>query len=208
MIEMRTRVKFCGMTNLADALAAASLGVDAIGLIFHDASPRNVSLAIAKNIVEAMPAFVACVGVFVDQTAATVAAILQVVPLHILQFHGSESAEFCRSFGKPYIKTIHIAAAPLAINLDLLYPDAKALLLDTQIAGVAGGSGVTFDWQHIPQMQKPFILAGGLTPENIAQAVANVQPFAVDVTTGIEKRKGFKDHTKMRQFIAALASHN
>lgn len=201
MVYKRTRIKFCGMTSVADALLAAELGVDAIGLIFYSPSLRNVSLDNARMIANSMPPFISKVGVVVNENRATIQSILDSVPLDILQFHGQESSDYCRSFGKPYIKTIHIDQM-LNEDIEHQYEDAVALLLDTKTQHLPGGSGVTFDWKYIPAtLTKPIILAGGLTVDNIDQALRQVKPYAVDVTSGIEREKGMKDQQKMSDFI-------
>jgi phosphoribosylanthranilate isomerase len=203
------RVKMCGMTRVEDALFAAEIGVNAIGLIFYESSPRAVSITQAKIILERLPAFITTVGVLVDPTASYVQTLLNTLPLDVLQFHGHERAADCRQYGKPYIKTI-----PMRDQLDwpaLLreYSDAKGLLLDTYHAEMQGGTGQIFDWQQIPhEMTQSIVLAGGLTPNNISQAIRQVHPYAVDVTTGVEVAKGIKDHNKMRLFMQAVYDFN
>ncbi len=196
----RVRVKFCGMTSKEDALQAAYLGVDAIGLIFHKPSPRNISIDHASTIACSLPPFVTRVGVFVNESVDFVQSVLKKIPLDILQFHGQESTGYCRSFKKPYIKTIHIKSK--SESLEKLYPDALAFLFDTYVEGLPGGSGFSFNWEHIPgNLKKPFLLAGGLNKNNIIQALEKVKPYAVDVTSGIEKAKGEKDFEKMKEFL-------
>jgi phosphoribosylanthranilate isomerase len=198
----RIRVKFCGMTSQEDIAEAVRLGVDAIGLIFHMPSPRHVTLEQAVQITACLPPFISCIGVFVNEEADFVQAVLKEVPLNILQFHGQEPADYCSSFGRPYIKTIHVKPEPPSLPLEALYPNASAFLFDTPIKGLPGGSGVTFNWKHIPYVpNKPFILAGGLNCENIIEALNKVKPYAVDVTSGIEKTKGKKDFIRMKDFI-------
>ncbi len=203
----RVRVKFCGMTQVDDALAAAALGVDAIGLIFYPASKRCVINEQAEAIINALPAFVTTVGVFVDPMPIEVHAIIDIMPLDLLQFHGEESPEECEQYNKPYIKAIRIGP-----DLDLAaairkYANAKAILLDTYQPDLPGGTGKTFDWSLIPKnIAKPIILSGGLNPENVAQAIAQVQPYAVDVASGIEISPGKKDLNKMKAFMQAIPS--
>ncbi len=205
--QRRTRTKICGITRVEDGLAAASTGADAIGLVFHGASPRNVAVEQAVAICAALPPFVTTVGLFVDAPAATVFDILQKVPLDLLQFHGDESAEYCRSFSRPYIKAIRMADG---VDLQMAateYSDARGLLLDTYHKGIAGGTGETFDWARIPaDLALPVILAGGLEPENVAAAVRSVHPFAVDVSSGVEAEKGIKDAAKIIAFIRGVNS--
>ncbi len=192
----RTRIKFCGMTSVADALLAAQLGVDAIGLIFHEPSARNVSIENAYQIAASLPPFISRVGVVVNENSATIRSILDSVSLDILQFHGQETPDFCRSFGKPYIKTIHVDEA-LSGEFESSYSDAIGFLFDTKVKNMPGGSGLAFNWKLIPAgLKKPIILAGGLNIDNICQAIAQVRPYAVDITSGIEREKGIKDPEK------------
>lgn len=205
--QRRTRIKICGITRVEDGLATASAGADAIGLVFHGASPRNVAVEQAAAICAALRPFVTTVGLFVDAAAATVYDTLQKVPLDLLQFHGDESAEYCRGFSRPYIKAIRMADG---VDLQLAaaeYSDARGLLLDAYHKGVPGGTGETFDWARIPDgLPLPVILAGGLEPENVAEAVRSVHPFAVDVSSGVEAEKGIKDAAKIIAFIRGVNS--
>lgn len=203
--RMPTRIKICGITRLDDALEAARLGADAIGLIFFAGSARHVDAQRAGDIVSALPPFVTSVGLFVDPSRAEVLSVLKRVPLDLLQFHGGEPAEFCASFGRPYIKAI--AAAP---GVDLLqsaatYPAARGVLVDAFVPGAHGGTGVTADWSAIPrQMPLPVVLAGGLHPGNVAEAIRAVRPWAVDVSSGVESTKGVKDHDKLAAFVRGV----
>jgi phosphoribosylanthranilate isomerase len=203
---MRTRVKICGVTRVEDALAAARVGADAIGLVFVDKSPRHVSLDLAAAICREMPPFVSTVGLFVDVDAAQVRAVLGRVPLDLLQFHGAEAPEFCRQFHRPYIKAIAMREDADLHAAARTYPDAAGLLLDAHVADVAGGSGRTFDWSRVPHdLGRPVIVAGGLTPQNVAHAVRQVRPYAVDVSSGVEQKPGIKDARKIAAFIDAVA---
>lgn len=203
---MRTRIKICAMTRVADALLAAELGVDAIGLIFYAPSSRFVSIAQALQIINALPAFVTAVGVFVNASPEYIHPILAQVPLGLLQFHGQETAEECRSYGRPYIKAVSMQPAVNLKQIAETYSDAKALLLDTHKTAQPGGTGETFDWALVPKnFSMPLILAGGLTPENVACAIAQVRPYAVDVVSGVEVEKGLKSAEKMRRFVQAVA---
>jgi phosphoribosylanthranilate isomerase len=211
---MRTRVKICGITRVEDGIAAARAGADAIGLVFWSGTPRCVNFAQARSIIAALPAFVTVVGLFVDPQPETVRAVLAAVPLDILQFHGDESPELCASFGRPYIK-----AVPVRPGVDLLqyaarFDAAQGLLLDAfQPGGPPGGTGTTFDWAQVPaQLTDPaarrLILSGGLAPQNVAAAVRQLHPWAVDVSSGVEMtgpdgnaRKGLKSSTKIVAFI-------
>jgi phosphoribosylanthranilate isomerase len=202
---MATAVKICGITRPEDALAAARAGAHAIGLVFYAKSPRHVTAARAAEIIRVLPPFVTTVGLFVDATAEEVRATLAEAPVGLLQFHGGETPEFCRQFKRPYVK-----AAPMKPGVDLLqyareYHDAKALLLDNYDEGLHGGSGVAFDWSLIPRgLPLPVILSGGLTPENVMEAVRRVRPGAVDVSSGVESAKGVKDAQRIAAFIKGV----
>lgn len=204
---MPTRVKFCGITNPKDAVLAAQLGVDAIGLVFYEKSPRYISISQAQEIIHVLPPFVTTVGLFVDAKAEEIQQILQDVPIDIIQFHGNETAEFCRQINKVYIKAIRMRDGVNLTELALAYHEAKALLLDAYVPGTAGGSGQQFNWQLIPDnLPKPIILAGGLSVNNVKQAIQSVHPFAVDVSSGIELTKREKDREKMQKFIDKVKS--
>jgi phosphoribosylanthranilate isomerase len=202
---MRTRVKICGITRIEDASAATAAGADAIGLVFDPRSPRVVSVEQARAVAAATPPFVTVVGLFVDAAPEAIRNVLSRVNLSLLQFHGSETPEQCRLYGRPYIKAI-----PMRDDVDLSveekrFSDAVGLLLDTFATDKAGGSGRTFDWSRVPAHRaKPVILAGGLTPENVGEAIRRVRPDAVDVTSGVEAAKGVKDSTKIIAFLKAV----
>ncbi len=201
----RPRIKICGITNPQDAIIASQLGTDAIGLVFYQASPRAVTVTQAQAIVQALPPFITVVGLFVNAEAAYVRAVLNQVALDRLQFHGEETAAYCESFRRPYIKAVRMRPDTDVNAIAQQYPQAQALLLDSYVKGVKGGTGVTFDWQHIPaQPLKPIILAGGLSPENITHAVNTVAPYGVDVSGGVEQAKGIKDAAKMAAFIRGV----
>ncbi|WP_285376310.1 phosphoribosylanthranilate isomerase [Pseudomonas sp. lyk4-TYG-107] len=199
------RSKICGITRIEDALAAVEAGADAIGFVFYAKSPRAVSVQQARAIIQALPPFVTTVGLFVNASRCELGEILDAVPLDLLQFHGDETAEQCEGWHRPYIKALRVKAGDdIAAAVDA-YPSASGVLLDTYVEGVPGGTGEAFDWSLIPQaLSKPLILAGGLTPENVADAVARVKPYAVDVSGGVEASKGIKDHAKIRAFINAV----
>jgi len=204
---MRTRVKICGVTRAQDAMKAVELGADAIGLVFYDKSPRAVSIDAARAIIQKLPPFVSIVGLFVDPSPKAVAAILHRVSLDLLQFHGDELPSECSAYGKPYIKAIKVKD-----DIDIAaevkkYSSARGILLDSFDPKIPGGTGKVFDWSKIPkQLDKPIILAGGLTPENVWQAITKVRPFAVDVSGGIEIEKGIKDVDKMIAFMRGVQS--
>lgn len=202
---MRTRVKICGFTQVDNAVTAASMGVDAIGLVFYRPSPRHVEVAQAAAIVRALPAFVSVVALFVDEQQQIIEQVLEQVSVDVIQFHGDESADYCRSFGKPYIKAI---AMREDVDLNVLaeqYHDASGLLLDAFDAKAKGGTGSCFNWELIPeQCALPIILAGGLGPENARQAIQLVRPYALDVSSGVESEKGIKDADKMAALLTEV----
>lgn len=195
-----TRVKICGLTRPEDVDAAVSAGADALGFVFVPRSPRCLETADARVLAGRVPAFVARVGLFMDPTEDEVAAVLERVPLCSLQFHGSESPAFCARFGRPYIKALAMGAAGEA-DRAADYPDAAALLLDSHEPGAPGGTGRSFDWDVIPPLPRPLVLAGGLNPGNVHRAVQRVRPWAVDVSSGVEEAPGIKSAAKMIEFI-------
>lgn len=202
---MRTRVKICGITRPEDAAAAAGLGADAIGLVFYAHSPRRVDAARAGEIVAALPPFVHAVALFVDAGAAEVEAVLERVRIDVLQFHGDEPPEDCRCFGLPYLKAVRMRPGTDVRAQARRYPDAAALLLDSYRPDVAGGTGTTFAWDGIPaQPGARILLAGGLTADNVAEAMRHVRPYGVDVSGGVEAAKGIKDAGRMAAFFAAV----
>ncbi|MDC7825451.1 phosphoribosylanthranilate isomerase [Pseudomonas sp. BLCC-B13] len=198
------RVKICGITRVEDALAAVAAGADAIGLVFYAKSPRAVDIEQARAILAALPPFVTSVGLFVDAERSELERILASVPLDLLQFHGDESVQQCEAFGRPYIKALRVKAGDDIAAQVARYPSAQGILLDAYVEGVPGGTGEAFDWSLIPQaLSKPLILAGGLRPDNVAEAVSRVRPYAVDVSGGVEASKGVKDVEKVGAFIRA-----
>jgi phosphoribosylanthranilate isomerase len=200
-----TRIKCCGMTRVEDALLAAELGADAIGVVLTAHSKRQVSLAQARAIVQAMPPFVATVALCMDDEANFVQEIIDTVRPSLLQFHGNESDEWCKQFGQPYLKAIAMGEGAAALYQLRDHPHAAGLLLDGHGLGEAGGSGKRFDWSLMPHdLKQPLILAGGLTAANVAMAIRTARPWAVDVSSGIESAPGVKDPGKMRDFIAAV----
>jgi len=201
----RTRVKICGITRPEDGLMAARAGADAIGLVFYPPSPRAVSLAQASVIRQALPPFVSVVGLFVDADSGFVAEARQQLSLDILQFHGNEPVAYCEQFSAPYLKAIRMKE-----DLDVAatiagYASASGVLLDAYRKGVPGGTGECFDWQRVPsQAALPVVLAGGLNPDNAAEAVTQVAPWSVDVSGGVESSPGIKDHARVAAFIDAV----
>lgn len=199
---MRTRIKICGLTRSQDAVFAARLGVDALGLVFYPPSPRNVEIKQAAEIVKALPAFISVVALFVDENEQRIRDVLDHVSIDVIQFHGGETAEFCRLFNRPYVKAIQMRED---IDIQALadeFHDSSGLLLDAYHPAAKGGTGHRFDWDLIPtECSLPIILAGGLEPDNVKQAVQSVRPYAVDVSSGVEERKGIKDAEKMAFFV-------
>lgn len=196
----KTRVKICGLTRSPDVDAAWEAGADALGFVFTPHSKRCVDIETARGLVARVPAFVARVGLFMDQDPAEVEEVLRNVPLSLLQFHGRENGAYCEQFGLPYIKALDVASAT-APGLDVEYQSAAALLLDSHEPGAPGGTGKTFDWTSIPDLPKPLVLAGGLNPENVRRAVERVKPWAVDVSSGVEDSPGIKNAGKIIEFI-------
>ncbi len=199
---MRTRIKICGVTEPDIAQVAVAAGADAIGLIFHAPSKRNLELPQAAAIARAVAPFVTSVAVMVNPTTEFVRAVMAQVQPSCLQFHGEESAAFCAAFGAPYIKALRVTPEIDLLALEARYATAQGILLDThtQVAAQYGGSGATFDWQQACYGgTKPLLLAGGLCAENITAALAQVAPYGVDVSTGVESA-GRKDAEKIRHF--------
>ena len=204
---VRTRVKICGITRVEDALIAVAQGADAIGLVFYPPSPRYVTPAQAAEIVNALPAFITVVALFVDASRADVEAVLSQVNIDLIQFHGQETADECRQYGKSYMKAIRVKSDTNLVQYMTEYSDAKALLLDTYAEGVPGGTGQVFDWTIIPKnLSKPIVLAGGLDAENVEQAIRQVKPYAVDVSGGVEFKKGIKDAAKIAAFMRGVSN--
>ncbi|HKR75481.1 MAG TPA: phosphoribosylanthranilate isomerase [Rhodanobacter sp.] len=200
-----TRIKCCGMTRVEDALLAAQLGADAIGLVFTARSKRQVSLEQARAIRHALPPFVDAVALFMDDDAAFVADVIAAVQPDLLQFHGSEPDAWCARFGRRYLKAIAMGEGAAALPRLREYPGAAALLLDGHAAGEAGGGGKAFDWSLLPRdPAQPVILAGGLHADNVGAAIRAARPWAVDVASGVESAPGIKDAAKLAGFVAAV----
>ncbi len=192
---------------MEDALIAVAQGADAIGLVFYPPSPRYVTPVQAAEIVNALPAFVTVVALFVDASRADVEAVLSQVNIDLIQFHGQESADECRQYGKSYMKAIRVKSDTNLVQYMTEYSDAKALLLDTYAEGVPGGTGQVFDWTIIPKnLSKPIVLAGGLDAGNVEQAIRQVKPYAVDVSGGVEFKKGIKDAAKIAAFMRGVSN--
>lgn len=201
----RTRIKCCGMTRIEDALLACALGADAIGLVFTARSKRRVTLAQARTIRQSLPPFAGGVALFMDDEAALVREVIEIVQPDLLQFHGNESDDWCAQFGRPYLKAIAMGEGAAAVRRLREYPGAAGLLLDGHGLGEAGGSGKVFDWSLMPRdLAQPLILAGGLVPDNVAAAIRVARPWAVDVASGIESAPGIKDPHRLEAFIRAV----
>lgn len=200
---MVVRVKICGITNVEDAKAAVDAGADAIGLVFYGPSPRCVDVATAASIAQTVGPFVTTVGLFVNASKLEIDTVLAEVPLQLLQFHGDETPEFCQQFQRPYMKALRMKP-----DIDVLaelqrYQGAQAILLDAYRKGVPGGTGETFDWARVPKSSHcALVLAGGLTSENVADAVVATEVYGVDVSGGVEATAGRKSTQKLQEFIA------
>jgi len=200
--QSRVRIKICGITRPGDAKLAAALGADAIGLVFYSGSPRYVTAEQARTIAASLPPFICKTGLFVNADEEDIRSVLDQVNLDLLQFHGEENRQMCERYSKPYIKAVRMQANTDLSQIAKDYQSASALLLDTFVKGMQGGTGKTFDWSLIPgDVEKPLILAGGLTAENVADAVSRVRPYGVDVSGGVESDKGIKDANKLAEFI-------
>ena len=201
------QVKICGITRPEDADLASNLGADAIGLIFYAGSPRHVSIAAAKEVLAAIGPYVTVNALFVNAAQSEVESVLSELPISMLQFHGNESADFCEQFNRPYVKSIAVASHQDFSPVYAEYSGASAFLFDTAVKGAHGGTGIAFDWTIMPpRTEKPRILAGGLTPDNVEQAIGTASPDAVDVSSGVESSPGVKDAQKLEQFILRAKS--
>jgi len=208
--SQKIRTKICGITSIKDALKVCDAGVDALGLVFYDKSPRNVSSTQAAEICRALPPFVTSVGLFLDASEDFVNNILNIVPLDLLQFHGSETPEYCASFNRPYIKAVGMKEFLQSKNQEAIeasfkeytdkYSQALGFLVDSHSAGKAGGTGEVFNWNKVPKnIDKPIILAGGLRPDNISEAIQTANTiYGVDLSSGIENKPGQKDEQKIK----------
>jgi phosphoribosylanthranilate isomerase len=202
---MATAVKICGITRVEDALAATRAGAHALGFVFYEPSPRYVAPARAAEIIRALPPFVTAVGLFVDASADDVRSTLAAAPLQLMQFHGSEAPAFCRQFARAYMKTVRMKPGVDLLQYAENFHDARALLLDSYVEGLHGGSGAVFDWSLVPRdLPLPVVLSGGLTVDNVGEAVRKVRPAAVDVSSGVESAKGIKDARTITAFIKGV----
>lgn len=200
----RTRVKICGITRGEDLAAAVAAGADAIGFVFYPPSPRYVPIERAALLARSVPPFVTRVGLFVNAEPTFVRGTLAQVPLDLLQFHGDENAAYCEQFGRPYLKAARVRPEVDLLEFARAFPTAQGLLLDAWSTAY-GGTGQTFDWSLIPEnLPLPIILSGGLHAGNVGEAVRNIRPWAVDVSSGVEQTKGIKDAAKIAAFMAAV----
>jgi len=207
LAPLRTRIKFCGLTRVEDIHLAGELGVDAIGLVFAHGSKRQVTLEQALILRQAIAPLVNVVALFRNNTDEEITEISHALQPHYLQFHGEEDEHFCCQFSIPYLKAIAMGGFNNAYTPDWqkIHRHASALLLDSHTPGDSGGSGIIFDWTHIPDnLARPFLLAGGINPDNVFAAISRVRPWGVDVSSGIESAPGIKDAQRMRQFVAQV----
>lgn len=203
----RTRVKICGLTRVEDALTAAEAGADALGLVFAPRSPRCLTPERGAELAAALPPFVSLVALFVDPEPALVEAVLRAVRPDLLQFHGDEAADFCAGFGVPWIKALRVRPETDLLQCAAAYAGTRGLLLDAYAADAHGGTGRRFDWGLIPaELPLPLILAGGLAPENVGEAIRRVRPWAVDVSSGVEAAKGIKDPALIGAFMKEVGN--
>ncbi|MBK9394759.1 MAG: phosphoribosylanthranilate isomerase [Uliginosibacterium sp.] len=201
---MRTRTKICGLTRVDDVKAAVEAGADAIGLVFYPSSPRAVDIEQAVKLCAVVPPFVSIVGLFVNASTSHVQDVLSALPISLLQFHGEEEAAYCESFGRAYLKAARVRQGFDLLDYAARYPSACGLLVDAWVDGYGGG-GHAFDWRLLPsRFDRPLVLAGGLTPENVGEAIKLVRPWAVDVSSGVELSKGVKDRALINAFIAGV----
>jgi phosphoribosylanthranilate isomerase len=199
---MQTRIKFCGLTRQQDVQHAVALGVDALGFVFVKNSARNIDIVTAVNLVREVPPFIIKVGLFMNANVADIENVIKDVKLNLLQFHGDEDEGFCAQFNMPYLKAVPMASTSSLEEFCENFETATGFLLDSHAQGQMGGSGEKFTWSEVPKnLNKPIILAGGLTVDNVAEAIRVVHPYAVDVSSGIEASKGVKDPAKMDKFI-------
>ncbi len=202
----RTRIKICGITNISDAQSAINSGVDALGFNLYKGSARYLHPSKISELLDRLPPYVSSVGLMVNHSAKEVESILNEVSFDLLQFHGDETNEFCKSFGMPFVKVLRVRSVDDVKAQLAEFPDSKGILLDTFVEGEYGGTGATFDWQSLPDLHRQVILAGGLNASNVGEAILKVKPFAVDVSGGVEMSKGQKDENKIESFVQAVRS--
>jgi len=205
---VRTRAKICGVTTDKAAEVAVAAGADALGFVFYPPSPRAISPIEAAPIVSMVPPFVQRVALFVDEKQSVIEETLSQCSLDMIQFHGAESRSFCESLGLPYIKAVGFKSRDELMRVSDAHPNAAALLIDAWAPGEHGGTGKTLDWTAIGDIGRPWLLAGGLTPDNVAEAIAVARPYAVDVSSGVESERGEKDLSKIESFLQAVSAWN
>ena len=199
-----TRIKICGLTREEDVDAAVAAGADAIGFVFYPPSPRYIAPQRAAELARRIPPFVDVVGLFVNEAPELVRAACEALPINVLQFHGDEDAAYCRQFARPYLRAARVRPGLDLVEFASSFPDARGVLLDAFVEGYGGG-GHVFDWTLIPSnLPSYLVLSGGLTADNIGDAIRRVRPVAVDVSSGVEAGKGIKDHSKIAAFVAAV----
>ena len=204
-MDSPARIKICGITSVADARIVGAVGADALGLVFYEKSPRNVSISQARQIALSASPFLSVVGLFVNAGPDFIESVLKTVPLGLLQFHGNETEAECSRWGVRYIKAFRVQPEIPVADMVAPYHSASGYLLDSYRPGIPGGTGEAFDWQLIPKnLEKPVILAGGLDAHNIADAINQVKPYAVDVSSGVESQPGKKDHDKIKAFVSSV----
>ena len=200
----RTRIKICGLSREADVLAAAQAGADAIGLVFYEPSPRAVTLQRAEALARELPPFMTPVGLFVNAPASRVRAAIERIPNLLLQFHGDETPAQCEAYGRPYIRAARVAEGVDLLDFAARFSRSQAILLDAHVEGYGGG-GKVFDWSLVPHhVNAPVVLSGGLNPANVIDGVLALRPWAVDVSSGVEREKGVKDADAIRRFCEAV----
>lgn len=207
-MNVKSRVKICGVTSPEQALSIAQAGADAIGIVFYKPSPRSVmDASLAAEIASAVGPFVSVVGLFVDADRTAIESVLNHVPLSCIQFHGNESAAFCSSFHRPFIKAVRMKPGVALNEVMITYQHAQGILLDTYVKGIPGGTGEAFNWALVPKnSQVPIVLAGGLTAGNVRAAITTTSPYGVDVSGGVEVSPGIKDLNKVHAFIRSAKS--
>lgn len=201
---MKTRIKICGLTREEDVDAAVAAGADALGFVFYPPSPRYIAPQRAAELARRIPPFVDVVGLFVNEAPEFVRAACEALPINVLQFHGDEDAAYCSQFARPYLRAARVRPGLDLVEFASSFPDARGVLLDAFVEGYGGG-GHVFDWTLIPSnLPSYLVLSGGLTADNIGDAIRRVRPVAVDVSSGVEAGKGIKDHSKIAAFVAAV----
>tara|TARA_B100000795_G_scaffold196135_1_gene150251 strand:+ start:99 stop:722 length:624 start_codon:yes stop_codon:yes gene_type:complete len=202
---LKTKIKICGITNLKDALEAVELGVDALGFVFFNESPRYIEPKKAREIINLLPSFVLRVGLFVNASREEVLSAIIQSRVNLLQFHGDEDEKFCNQFNLPYIKAISFQKGVNLIEYCKLFNTSSAILIDTYSKSMRGGTGETFNWNLIPKpLPLPLIIAGGLDSVNVSSLINSVNPYGVDVSGGVELDKGIKDHNMMKNFVLGV----